>query len=304
MKVIVTGSLGNISKPLTKELVEKGHSVTVISSKPDKQKEIEALGANAAIGTLEDVDFLVSTFTGTDAVYCMVPPNNYFDPNLDLIAYYCKLGNNYAQAIGRSGVKRVVNLSSIGAHLDRGSGILLGTHNVEQILNQLSTEVAITHLRPTSFYYNLFGFMEMIKAEGFIAANYGADRIIPWVSPMDIAAVITEEIETPMVGRKVRYVASEELTGNETAIILGVAIGKPDLKWIIISNEQMLSGLEAAGMNPQIAEGLVEMYASLHSGLLAEDYYRNKPTVMGKVKLTDFAKEFAIAIAATAYESH
>jgi uncharacterized protein YbjT (DUF2867 family) len=297
MKVIVTGSLGNISKPLTEELVAKGHAVTVISSKPEKQTDIEALGATAVIGSLEDVNLLVSTFTGTDAVYCMVPPNNYFDLNLDLLAYYRRLGNNYARAIEQSGIKRVVNLSSIGAHLEEGSGILLGAHDVEQILNELSSDVAITHLRPTSFYYNLFGYVEMIKAVGSIAANYGADDKIPWVSPIDIAAVIAEEIATPLVGRKVRYVASEELTGNETASILGTAIGKPDLKWIIISNAQMLSGLESAGMNPQIAAGLVEMYASLHSGLLAEDYYRNKPTVMGKVKLADFAKEFSTAIA-------
>jgi len=37
------------------------------------------------------------------------------------------------------------------------------------------------------------------------------------------------------------------------------------------------------------------MYAGFRSGLLTEDYYRNKPTVMGKVKLQDFAKEFAAA---------
>lgn len=295
MKVIVTGSLGNISKPLTKELVEKGHTVTVISSKPEKQTDIEALGAIAAIGSLEDVDFLLSTFTGADAVYTMVPPNNYFDLNLDLVAYYRRLGNNYARVIGQSGVKRVVNLSSIGAHLDRGSGILIGARDVEQILNELSSDVAITHLRPTSFYYNLFGYIETMKAVGSIAANYGADDKIPWVSPIDIAAVIAEEIATPLICRKVRYVASEELTGTETARILGAAIGKPDLNWIIISNAQMLGGLESAGMNPQIAAGLVEMYASLHSGLLAEDYYRHQPTVMGKVKLTDFATEFAAA---------
>jgi uncharacterized protein YbjT (DUF2867 family) len=303
MKVIVTGSLGNISKPLTKELVVKGYTVTVISSKPEKQTDIEALGATAAIGSLEDVDFLLSTFTGADAVYCMVPPNNYFDLNLDLLAYYRRLGNNYATAIEQSGIKRVVNLSSIGAHLEQGSGILLGAHDVEKILNKLSSDVAITHLRPTSFYYNLFGYVETIKVVGFsrgeasptIAANYGADDQIPWVSPIDIAAVIAEEISTPLVGRKVRYVASEELTGNETARILGAAIGKPDLKWIIISNAQMLGGLESAGMNPRIAAGLVEMYASLHSGLLAADYYQNKPIVMGKVKLADFAKEFAAA---------
>jgi uncharacterized protein YbjT (DUF2867 family) len=295
MKVLVTGSLGNISKPLTKDLVQKGHHVTVISSNKEKQPDIEALGATAAIGSLEDVGFLASTFTGADAVYTMVPPNDYFDRSLDLIAYYRRLGNNYARAIGQSGVKRVVNLSSIGAHLDKGSGILLGAHDVEQILNERSSDVAITHLRPTSFYYNLLGYIDMIKAVGSIAANYGADDTIPWVSPIDIAAVIAEEIATPLVGKKVRYVASEELTGNETARILGAAISKPDLKWMIISNTQMLGGLEAAGMNPQIAAGLVEMYASLHSGLLAEDYYRNQPTVMGKVKLADFAKEFATA---------
>ena len=294
MKVIVTGSLGNISKPLTQELVQKGHTATVISSNPEKQKDIEALGAIAAIGSLEDADFLVSTFTGADAVYCMIPPNNYFDQNLDLMAYYRRIANNYAQAVERSGVKRVVYLSSIGAHLEKGSGIIIGHHKGEGIMNNLS-DVAITFMRPVAFYYNLYGYVEMIKNQGVIAANYGADDKDVWVSPIDIAAAIAEELETPLVGSKVRYVASDERTGNETATILGTAIGKPDLKWIIISSEQMQSGLEAAGMNPNIVAGLVEMYAGVHSGIFLEDYYRNKPAVMGKVKMTDFAKDFAAA---------
>ena len=130
MKIIVTGSLGNISKPLTQELIQKGQEVVVVSSNSDKQKDIEALGATAAIGSLEDVAFLTATFTGADAVYTMVPPNNYFDQSLDLLAYYKRLGSNYAQALSQSGVERVVNLSTIGAHLERGSGILIGAHNV------------------------------------------------------------------------------------------------------------------------------------------------------------------------------
>lgn len=36
MKIIVIGSLGNISKPLTKELTGRGHSVTVISRSNEK----------------------------------------------------------------------------------------------------------------------------------------------------------------------------------------------------------------------------------------------------------------------------
>jgi len=293
MKIIITGSLGNISKPLTIALVQKEHSVTVISSNPEKKGEIEALGAVAAIGSLEDVDFLSTVFKGADAVYTMVPPNNYFDHTLDLTAYYQRLGHNYAAAIQQSGVKRLVNLSTIGAHLSQDNGILIGAHHVQNILNELPMEVSITHMRPTSFYYNLFAYAEMIKREGHIVANYGGEDIVPWVSPLDIAAAIAEELETPLTGRKVRYVASEEMTCNETAAILGSAIGKPDLKWLTISNEEMLAGLVAIGMAPLIAAGLVEMYGSLHTGVLAEDYYKNRPEIMGKVKVVDFAQEFA-----------
>lgn len=297
MKIIVTGSLGQISKPLSTRLVQQGHAVTVISSQPAKQKEIEALGATAAIGSLEDVAFLINTFTGADAVYCMVPPGNYFDPGFDLLVHYRKLGHNYAQAIEGAGVKRVVNLSTIGAHMNKDNGILLGAHDVQNILNKLPADIAIAHMRPVSFYYNLLAYVNGIKAAGVIAANYGADHSIPFVSPLDIADAVAEELVTPFTGRKIRYVASEELTGNEVAGILGAAIGKPDLKWILISDEETRSRLVSIGMNKQIAAGLVEMYASLHSGLLAEDYNRHKPVQMGKVKLKDFAVEFAAAYA-------
>ncbi len=292
MKIVITGSLGNISKPLTLELVQKGHLVTVISSNIERQNDIEALGAKPAIGSLEDSEFLTATFIGADAVYCMIPPNNYFDHNLDLLAYYRRLGQNYALAIQQAEIKHVVNLSSIGAHMEKENGILLGAHDVEGILNELPLTITITHIRPTSFFYNLYAYADMIKEMGYIAANYGDEDIVPWVSPQDIARAVTEELLSMPSGRKVRYVCSEELTCNQTSQILGEAIGKPELKWLTITNEQMENGLVAAGMNPLIASGLVEMYTGLHNGLLLEDYYQNQPT-LGNVKMTDFAKEFA-----------
>lgn len=293
MKITITGSLGHIGKPLTQELVQKGYTVTVISSNPEKQKDIEAIGAISAIGSLEDVDFITSSFAGADVVYCMVPPGNYFDHSLDLLGYYRKLGNNYAKAIKQTGVKSVVNLSSIGGHLDKGNGILLGAHHVENILNELSPDVAITHIRPTEFYYNLLPQVHSAKNNGFIASNIGNEVVNSWVSPTDIASAIAAEITIPLTGRKVRYVASEELTYNELASVLGEAIGKPDLKWVKLTDEQMLDGLIAVGMQPKIAAGLTEMYAAVNSGLLYEDYNLHKPIIMGKVKAKDFAKDFA-----------
>ena len=294
MKIIVTGSLGNISKPLTKKLVQKGHQVTVISSKPERQKDIEALGASAAIGTMEDAGFLTATFKGADAVYVMetMGGNSFFDPNLDIIAAINKIGNNYKQAIEQSGIKRVVHLSSIGAHTDKGNGLLAFHYNVENILKQLPSDVSITFMRPVGFYYNLLGFINTIKTQGVIATNYGGDSKKPWVSPIDIAAAVAEELVTPFEGRKVRYVASDEISCNELASLLGAAIGKPDLKWVIIPDEQLLNGMIAAGMNPKVAAGMVEMNAGMNNGDLYEDYFRNKPT-LGKVKLAEYAKEFA-----------
>lgn len=188
-------------------------------------------------------------------------------------------------------IKRVVNLSSIGGHLERGNGILMGAYLVEQTLDTLYPEVAVTHIRPTSFYYNLYGYMKTIRSEMTIYANHGSSPI-PWVSPSDIARSVAEELLQTDTRTRVRYVVSEELTGDETAHILGEALGIPNLSWQIVPDDIVTNHLKSMGMNPTIAKGLTEMYAALQTGLLTEHYQRNKPE-QGKVKLRDFAREFA-----------
>lgn len=289
MKIIVTGSLGNISKPLTKKLLQNGHDITVISSKPGRREEIEALGATAAIGRLEDVPFLTATFTGADAVYGMVPPK-FEEP--DQVAYYVQTGENYVQAIRQSGVKRVVGLSSYGAHLEKGTGFIVGSHLIEQMFNELP-EVTVTHIRPGYFYYNLLSFIKMIKTAGFIGSNFGGEDQLPMVAPEDIAAAIAEEITAPDAMRPIRYVVSDDRTCNEVAHILGEAIGKPGLEWKTLTNEQVLNGLIAGGMLAPTAAKLVELGAALHNGTLREDYDRQE-IALGKVKIEAFAKEFAV----------
>ncbi len=265
--------------------------MTVISSKPERRKDIEALGAIAAIGSLDEADFLAAAFTDADAAFAMVPPN-YAESNQ--IAYYRKIGGSYAEAVQKSGVKRIVHLSSYGAHLDKGTGFILGSNAVEGILDELPN-VAVTHLRPGYFYYNLYNFINMIKSAGFISANYGGEDKMVMVDPTDIALAAAEELETRADSKQVRYVASDEHSCSETARILGDAIGKPDLQWLTFTDEQMRDGLETNGIPSHIAANLVEMGAATHSGALREDYELNKPAAMGKVKLKDFAKEFAAA---------
>jgi len=294
MKIVVTGSLGHISRPLTTELLQKKHSVTVISSNAERIKDIEALGAKAAIGSMKDVDFLTATFKGADIVYVMEAngPNWLFDPG-DVLVSITSIGYNYKQAIQQAGVKKVVHLSSIGAHTNKGNGILAVHYQVENLLSQLPADVSIKFMRPVGFYYNLLAFIPTIKTQSTIVSNYGGNDKEPWVEPLDIAHVIAEEMEKPFEGREIRYIASDEVSPNEAAKILGEAIGKPDLKWQVIPDEQLLNGMLASGMNPQVARGFVEMNAARRGGVLYEDYNRNRPA-LESTRMKDFAKEFSV----------
>lgn len=294
MKIVLTGSLGNIGKPLTKLLVTAGHHVTVISSKKERIHEIESLGAVAAIGSIQDAEFLADTFTGADIVYLMEAwegIGSLFDKNIDFLAEFKKIAQNYVTAVQRSGVKKVIHLSSVGAHSDQGNGSLLVHYHVEQILKTLPEEVSIKFMRPVGFFSNIYRSLPTIQSQGKIIQSYGGERKEPLVSPYDIASTIAYEMENSFSGRTVHYIASDEVSPNEIASVLGQSIGNPDLEWKVIPGEELLHQMISAGVNEWIAKGMVAMQKAQGDGSLYEDFYAHKPT-FGKMKLEDFAKEF------------
>ncbi|MRG44376.1 NAD(P)H-binding protein [Chitinophaga sp. SYP-B3965] len=291
MKITITGSLGNISKPLAEILIKNGHEVTIISSDPKKADDITALGAKPAIGSVSDVAFLTDAFTGADAIYTMVPPN-FGAPHIR--QYMAQTGKNYQEAIKAAGVKRVVNLSSIGAHLPEGTGPITGLYDVEQTLNSLDG-VAVKHLRAGIFYINFFFDIGLIKNMGIMGNNYGEKTKLVMVHPRDIAVIAAQELQTPFEGKSHQYVVSDEQEMTEVVKTLGTAIGKPALPWVQFSDAEAFAGMTAAGMPEAIAAAYVEMGNAINSGKLYEDF---KPTTWGNTKLADFAKEFAAVYAA------
>jgi uncharacterized protein YbjT (DUF2867 family) len=289
MKITLTGSLGNISRPLAEILIKNGHEVTIISSDSEKVSDIETSGAKAAIGSVSDVAFLTDAFRDADAIYTMVPPNwgvsNYRQ-------YIAETGKNYQKAIKASGVKRVVNLSSIGAHLSGGTGPIAGLYDVEHTLNALDG-VSIKHLRAGIFYINFFFDMGTIRNMGIMGNNYGEKTKLLMVHPRGIAAVAAQELQGSFEGKSHRYVVSDECEISEIVKILGAAIDKPELPWVQFSDEETFAGMTSAGMSAAIAGTYVEMGNAINSGILFEDFDQHKPDVWGSTKLVDFAKEFA-----------
>ncbi|SEA01864.1 Uncharacterized conserved protein YbjT, contains NAD(P)-binding and DUF2867 domains [Arachidicoccus rhizosphaerae] len=291
MKIILTGSLGHITRPLATSLIKQQQEVTIISSNPEKQNQIESIGATAALGKIEDLEFLTRTFTGADILYAMVAMPGFKLSKDELLDRTRQIATNYITAIQRTGIKKVVFLSTVGADKASGNGILEYGYLIEQIYHQLPFDVDFKIMRPVGFYYNLLGFIPLIKEKGIIASNYGGETKKPWVSPYDIADTVASALLSPFAGRTVQYIASEEISCQQIADMLGAAIGVPDLKWITIPDEQMVQNLTQNGLPESIARGFTEMQSSMREGRMYEDYYRHRPA-LGKVKLRDYLPEF------------
>ena len=289
MKYIITGGAGHISGLVAQKLLAAGKDVTVVGRNPENLKELAAKGAKTAIGSLEDAQFVKQTFADADAVYTMIPPNFATD---NYRAYQQKVGNNFYNAIKDSRIKHVVNLSSVGAHLKEGVGVINGASDFELLLNTLN-DVHVKTLRPGFFFYNFFNQVPTIKAMGVMGSNYPGDKKIPIVDTADIAEAAVEELSTlKFMGHSIRYIASEELTMNEAATILGTAIGKPDLKWAFVTDAQLKAGLMQGGLKETMANAFVEMGRAVNGSDFLADYLLNKP-LLGTHKLKEFAQNFA-----------
>ncbi|NLR57572.1 NAD(P)H-binding protein [Chitinophaga polysaccharea] len=290
MNITITGSLGNISKPLTEQLIAKGHRVTVVSHRPERAAAIEALQAIPAIGAIEDAAFLRRTFEGADAVYLMIPPGY---AATDIHAYMKAAGDRYATAIAQAGVKYVVNLSSIGAHTPDGAGPAGANYHIEQQLNAL-TGTQVLHLRPGMFYSNFLGSIPMIKHQRIIGNNFDAATPVVLSHPADIAAVAATALDTlNFSGKEIRYVASDEKTGAEIATLLGAAAGQPDLAWVHFPDEALMAGLMESGLSEQMAKVyVVEIGIALRDGSLLNDYRQQEKITFGPTSFADFAREF------------
>ena len=295
MKYVITGGAGHISTPLTEKLLSEGHEVTVVGRNAEKLQALVDKGAKAVIGSIEDAAFVKTTFAGADAVYVMIPPNYAVN---NFRHYQNTVARNYTEAIVSNGIKHVVLLSSIGAHMGNGAGPVDGLADFEDLLKKHSS-INVKALRPSYFMYNLFILIPLIKGMNIVGSNFGGtDDKLVLVHTSDIAAAAAEELlALKFIGFSVRYIAGDEKTGAEIAIALSEAIGKPGIPWVVFSDEQSLEGMKQAGVKESMAEAYTTMGRAIREGKMQEDYWKNRPA-LGKIKLDDFVKEFAAAFKA------
>lgn len=271
-KYVITGATGNTGHIIAENLLATGQSVTAIGRNADKLANLVAKGATPAVGDLADAGFLTKTFEGAEAVYLMIPPK--WDVT-DWRAHQRTLSDAFIQALKASGVKKVVLLSSMGAHLLNGAGPVSGLAELEYALRSVPGLDSFA-LRAGFFMENFYGNIGLIKQADIFGYTLGAEVSMPIVHTRDIAEVATKLLlDLNFSGHTHEFVGgTTDLNMQEVASILGNSIGKPGLAYVQFSNADAKAGMLQAGIPETIADGYNELFGALNEGIYQEGYKR------------------------------
>ncbi len=292
MNYTIIGASGNTGSIVANELLNAGHETKLITRSANKLANLKAKGAHILEGDLTDESFLTKSFDGSDAVYALIPPN--FGLQESWRVYMRRIGTAITNALEKSGVKNVVILSSMGAHLRPfGAGPVSGLGEWEEQLKTVKN-LNVLSLRPGFFMQNFFGNINLIKHTGFFGYNLAGDVKSPLVHTTDIGHVAANRLlALDFEGFEIQYIGgAKDYSMNEVAAILGAAINKTDLKYIAFSDEDSKQGMLSAGLPETIADNYVELFKGISSGKYYDDFNRNEKNTTATT-LEEFARQFA-----------
>ena len=295
--ITVMGATGHTGKQIAEGLLDAGERVRALGRSASKLAELRSAGADVLIGDASDGAFLEKAFLGAEAAYTLLPT----DPRSpDYRSEQDRQGEAIVSAIRDSGVRHVLALSSLGADLREGTGLIAGLHAQEERLKRLEhTNVLL--LRPASFFENFSLALGPIKQQGIHADSVEPDLAIPMVATRDIAEVAAKALRA----RDWQGIAVRELLGpadlsySEATRILGKCIGRPELKYVQLSHADHAEALVRAGLSESFARLYVEMTRAFNEGVVRP---RNGRTAENTTptRFVNFARELADAYAEAA----
>lgn len=283
---VLLGSNGQITSQLARRLLAAGHPVRVVGRNASALATLREAGAQTAIGDTSDAAFLATAFAGATAVYTMTPPC-YAEP--DMRAAQARLGEAIAQALRVARVKRVVNLSSVGAELKAGTGPIVALHDQEQRLDAIDG-IDLLHLRPAAFVENQLAFAAAVAAGGPLPGMEAPDAPIPMVATRDIAAVAARELVSPQHSGVLLLHSPRHETMRRVAAALGAAAGHASLPYAQVPPADMTAALRAEGFSADAANQLAELAQWLSSGTALASLEAG-PVAVQPTTLEDFARE-------------
>jgi uncharacterized protein YbjT (DUF2867 family) len=288
---VVLGASGNTGHVVASQLLSSGKKTRVVGRNPDHLQFLAAKGGEIFTADLTDAQAVTKAFQGAESAYVLIPP----DPRSnDFRAYQERVTDAVAKGVRDAGVKNIVSLSSIGADKSSGTGPVVGLYNFEQKLDQIDG-ANVLHLRAGYFMENTLPQATPIRKMGFVVGPVRPDLNLPMIATCDIGKAAAEELlRLGFRGKQTRELQGQrDLNYTGVASIIGKAIGKPDLKYVHASDDQVRPALVQSGMSDDLAGLIIEMAHALNSGHMRPLEPRNERNTT-ETKYEDFVADLFV----------
>jgi uncharacterized protein YbjT (DUF2867 family) len=255
----VAGVSGHTGSVVADELLRRGRNVRVIVRKPEKGEPWKAKGAEVAVAGVEDEIALARAFEGVDGVYLLSPPDM---ASTDMIGRGRKVGDAFASAIRKSGVKHVVFLSSIGAQVESGTGPIRSVREIEQRLTPLG--INVTLLRPTYFIENWGASLGPASTDGVFPSFLPGSMRFAQIATRDVGVAAADALENPPAGiRIVELAGPREYTPAEIAAEVAAILGKQ-----VTLAEGPLDAVAPTYLQYGISEHVASLFREMYEGFI------------------------------------
>jgi uncharacterized protein YbjT (DUF2867 family) len=259
MKVVVAAASGNIGRRTAEKIIQAGVEAILLSRHPDKLADLVAQGAMVEPVSSDDTQGLLQVTQQADALFWLTPPK--LDTS-SLSDWYAQTAMAGAKAVRENGIKRVVNISSIGAGAKPNLGTVSFSGNVESIFNQ--TAANVVHLRPGYFMENFLEQVEAIRGDRSIYFPYAHSHDIPWISTDDIGDVAANYLlDDRWAGQWTRnLMGTKNFTLPETAVVLSQVLNC-SIEYVQVSVESLQQRLASMGATPDVQQEMGNLFRVL-----------------------------------------
>ncbi len=258
---VIMGATGKVGGAALEALKQRGTALRAVARDPARAQR---LGVETVRGDASETESLAAAFTGAEAAFVMlVPPYQ----AQDVVAQSRVMARSIAAAVRAAGVPHVVALSSVGAHLHEGNGIVQVLHDFEAAL--AGAAPSLVFLRPGEFLENWAAMLPAARGAGVLpSGKLALDKRHEAVSALDVGRVAADLLLDPRPGTRIVDLAGPApYSALDAAAVLSRLLGKP-VTAVPSSREQSVAALVAAGLGADYAAKLAELDEAINAGRL------------------------------------
>ncbi|WP_369226836.1 NAD(P)H-binding protein [Streptomyces sp. R39] len=266
--IVVTTPTGRIGSRLVRRLLDQGCALRLVARDASRLDQEVSEQVELVEGSHEDPAVLDKALPGADALFWLVPPNPAAPSTMEHYLSFARAG---AAAVARHGVIHLVGVSSAGHGWTSPAGVLSAAFAMDAQL--AASGAAYRALAPPFYMENLLGQLDAVRRHGAFSLTCAGDQPLATIATRDIAqaaaGLLTDlswagQAELPLFG-------PDRLTPDGMAEVISEELETPVVHRRVTVDEYAAT-LRSRGAGDRMVRDLVETFAAQDGGIYDADW--------------------------------